>query len=96
MSKQLNLRVDESFAEGLERLSQKLGRSMASVLEAIGKPAIDAAEADLQFEADALTAWEGYELTGAHVSSESIESLFEDAHQRATLVARKRDACQEK
>lgn len=96
MAKQLNLRVDESFAASLERLSQKLGRSMASVLEAIGKPAIDAAEADLQFEADALLAWEEYELTGVHVSAESIESLFEDAHQKATLSAKKRDACQER
>lgn len=96
MSRQLNLRVDESFADGLERLSQKLGRSMASVLESIGKPAIEAAEADLQFEIDALAAWEEYELTGVHVSAESIENLFEDAHQKASLVAKNRDICQEK
>ena len=55
MSKQLNLRGDEKFAEQLENLSKKLGRSMASVLETIARPAIEAAEADLQFEKGLIT-----------------------------------------
>lgn len=96
MTRQLNLRVDESFAEALERLAKKMGRPMSFVLEAIGRPAIEAAETDLEFEADALAAWEEYELTGAHVSSEKIEALFEDAHHKATLVAEKLNKCQDK
>ena len=86
MTKQLNLRVDESFAAAIERLANKLGRPMASVLETVGWPAIIAAEADLQFEADALVAWEEYELTGTHVASAEIESLFEGALQKASSV----------
>jgi len=86
MTKQLNLRVDESFAATLERLANNLGRSMAAVLETIGRPALDAVEADLQFEADALTAWEEYELTGIHVSSTEIESIFEISLLRAGSV----------
>ena len=57
MSRQLNLRVNDEFAERLERLSRRLGRPMAAVLEAIGSPAIEAAESDLQFEAEALAAF---------------------------------------
>lgn len=90
MTKQLNLRVDESFAAAIERLANKLGRPMASVLETVGWPAIEAAEADLQFEADALAAWEEYELTGTHVASADIESLFEDSMHKATSVLKKR------
>lgn len=86
MSKQLNLRVDESFAAALERLAGKLGRSMASVLETVGWPAIDAAEADLQFEADALLAWEEYELTGRYIDATEIESLFDASLQKASQV----------
>ena len=87
MTRQLNLRVNESFADAIERLSQRVGRPMSSVLETVGWPAIEAAEADLQFEADALAAWEEYELTGEHVTSEEIEVLFDDALRKATTVA---------
>jgi predicted transcriptional regulator len=88
MSRQLNLRVNDEFAERLERLSRRLGRPMAAVLEAIGSPAIEAAESDLQFEADALAAWEDYQLTGRHVSAEEIDALFADALGRAAAVAK--------
>ncbi len=83
MTRQLNLRVDGKFAERLERLSRKMGRPMAAVLEAIGSPAIEAAETDIQFEAEALAAWEEYELTGTHMTSEAVENLFDDALARA-------------
>lgn len=89
MSRQLNLRVNDEFAERLERLSRKMGRSMAAVLEAIGSPAIEAAEADIQFEAEALAAWEDYELTGTHVTTEAVDTLFDDALRRAKSVAEK-------
>jgi predicted transcriptional regulator len=92
MTKQLNLRVDESFAATLERLASNLGRPMAAVLETIGRPALDAAEADLQFEADALLAWEEYELTGIHVSLTEIESMFETSLVRAGKVLKDRGA----
>ncbi|NOQ42626.1 MAG: hypothetical protein GQ563_09040 [Desulfuromusa sp.] len=90
MTKQLNLRVDESFAAAVERLANKLGRPMASVLETVGWPAIKAAEADLQFEADALMAWEEYELTGTHIALTEIESLFETSLQKAANMLKNR------
>lgn len=86
MTKQLNLRVDEAFAAAIERLAKKLNRPMAAVLESVGWPAIEAAEADLQFEADALAAWEEYELTGAHVAPTELESLFAESLQKAERV----------
>ncbi len=86
MTKQLNLRVDESFAAAIERLAKKLNRPMASVLESVSWPAIEAAEADLQFEADALIAWEEYELTGVCVASAEIEALFADSLKKAEIV----------
>ncbi len=89
MTRQLNLRVDDEFAERLERLSKTLGRPMAAVLEAIGTPAIEAAEADIQFEAEALAAWEEYELTGICESSERLDELFDHALLRAKAVAEK-------
>lgn len=89
MTRQLNLRVDDEFAERLERLSRKMGRSMAAVLEAIGSPAIEAAEADIQFEAEALAAWEEYELIGTHVTSEAVNTMFDEALDRAKSVAEK-------
>lgn len=92
MSRQLNLRVNDEFAERLERLARRLGRPMATVLEAVGTPAIESAEADLQFEAEALAAWEEYELTGAHVPAEALDTLFDAALLRATTVAAKRGA----
>ena len=90
MSRQLNLRVNDQFAERLEKLSRRLGRPMAAVLEEIGNPALEAAEADLRFEAEALAAWEEYQLTGAHVSAESLDALFADALRQAKSVAEKR------
>jgi predicted transcriptional regulator len=89
MTRQLNLRVDDEFAERLERLSRKMGRSMAAVLEAIGSPAIEAAESDIQFEAEALAAWEEYALTGTFVTAEAVNTLFDDALGRAKSVAEK-------
>jgi predicted DNA-binding protein len=89
MARQLNLRVNDEFAERLERLSRKMGRSMAAVLETVGSPAIEAAEADLQFEAEALAAWEDYELTGNHISAETVETLFDEALARARTIAEK-------
>ena len=89
MSRQLNLRVNDEFAERLERLSKKMGRPMAAVLEAIGSAAIEEAEADLQFEAEALAAWEEYQLTGIHEPAEAVDTLFDDALKRARTVAEK-------
>ena len=87
MKRQLNVRVDEEFIARLEGLSRKTGRPMGATLEAIGLPAIEEAEADLQFEADALAAWEEYELTGVHVTTEELASLFDAALARAAKVA---------
>lgn len=87
MSRQLNLRVSDEFAEHLERLARRLGRPMAAVLEAVGTPAIEAAEADARFEADALAAWEEYQLTGACVTVDAIDATFAKALQRARIVA---------
>lgn len=92
MSRQLNLRVNDEFAERLEKLSRRLGRPMAAVLEAVGTPAIETAEADLQFEAEALAAWEDYELTGNYVPVESVDELFATALFRAETVAAMRKA----
>jgi len=83
MTRQLNLRVNDLFAEAIERLSKATGRPMSSVIETVGWPAIEAAEEDLKFEADALAAWQEYELTGKHVTSDQIESLFDKALDRA-------------
>lgn len=90
MTRQLNLRVNDEFAERLERLSRQMGRPMAAVLEAIGSPAIAAVEADLQFEAEALAAWEEYQLTGIHVTTDAVDALFEDALGRAKSSAENR------
>jgi predicted transcriptional regulator len=87
MSRQLNLRVSDEFAENLERLAKRLGRPMAAVLEAVGTPAIEAAEDDARFEAEALAAWEEYQLTGACVSVEALDASFTKALQRARSVA---------
>ncbi len=89
MTRQLNLRVEDEFAEKLERLSKKMGRPMAAVLEAIGTPAIEAAEADIEFEAEALAAWEEYELTGICDASATLDELFDQALVRAKAVAEK-------
>lgn len=92
MSRQLNLRTSDEFAERLERLARKLGRPMASVLEAIGTPALEAAEADVQFEAEALEAYDTYQLTGAHVTQGDVASLFAAAKARARSVAERTGA----
>ena len=90
MSRQLNLRVTDDFADRLEKISRRLGRPMSSVLETLGNPALEAAEADLQFETEALAAWEDYQLTGTHVTSEAIDALFADSLRKATSEAEKR------
>lgn len=92
MSRQLNLRVSDEFVERLEKLSRRVGRPMAAVLEAVGTPAIEAAEADAQFEADALIAWEEYQLAGEHVTTEAIDEIFEEAVSRAKVVSKSRGA----
>lgn len=89
MSRLLNLRVSDEFAERLERLSRRLGRPISTVLEMVGTPAIKASEADAQFESEALAAWEEYQLTGGHVTAEAVDSLFADALARAGSVAEK-------
>lgn len=92
MTRQLNLRVDDKFAERLAALSKKIGRPMGAVLETIGAPAIEAAEADIQFEAEALAAWEEYELTGICEPAAKIDALFDHALARAKAVAEKKRA----
>jgi hypothetical protein len=59
---------------------------MSSVLETVGWPAIEAAEEDLKFEAEALAAWQEYELTGVHVTSDQVEGLFDKALDRAAVA----------
>ena len=90
MSRQLNLRGSDAFAEKLERVARKSGRPMAAVLEAVGTPALDAAEADARFEDEALAAWEEYQLTGASVDSATIDALFAEVSSRAGTVAKSR------
>jgi hypothetical protein len=60
---------------------------MAAVLEAVGTPAHEAAEADARFEAEALAAWEDYQLTGTCVAADAIDASFAKALQRAKSVA---------
>lgn len=90
MSRQLNLRVSDEFAEKLERVARKVGRPMAAVLESVGTPALDAAEADAQFEAEALAAWEEYQLSGKVVGADEIDTLFAEARTRAESAAKSR------
>lgn len=90
MSRQLNLRVSDAFAKKLERVARATGKPMSAVLESVGTPALDAAEADARFEAEALAAWEEYQLTGASVNVKAIEGLFEDALARAGSASRRR------
>ena len=92
MSRQLNLRTTDEFADRLERLARRLGRPMASVLEAIGTPALEAAEADAQFEAEALEAYDAYQLTGAHATKDDVASIFAAAKARARSGAARSDA----
>jgi hypothetical protein len=89
MSRQLNLPVGDPFARKLERVARSTGKPMSAGLGSIGTPALDAAEADARFEAEALAAWEVYQLTGASVSGPSIDGLFEDALARARSAFRR-------
>jgi predicted transcriptional regulator len=83
MSRQLNLRVSDEFARKLERVARRAGQPMAAVLEAVGTPALDEAEADARFEAEALEAWETYQLTGEKVEAGALDGLFAAATARA-------------
>jgi predicted transcriptional regulator len=90
MSRQLNLRVSDEFAKKLERVARSTGRPMATVLEALGTPALDEAEEDARFEADALAAWEEYQLSGVGVKAAELDALFDDAKHRAKASAKRR------
>jgi predicted transcriptional regulator len=79
MGSQLNLRVSDEFARKLERLARSTGQPMAAVLEAVSTPALDEAEADARFEAEALEAWEAYQLTGEAVETRALDGLFSAA-----------------
>lgn len=87
MSRQLNLRVSDQFAERLDRVAKRFGQPMATVIESLGTPALEAAEADAQFEAEAFTAWEDFQLTGKHVTSDAITAMFDEALTRSRAVA---------
>jgi predicted transcriptional regulator len=88
MSRQLNLRVSDEFAERLERVAKSSGRPMSAVLEAVGTPALDAVEADALFESEALAAWEAYQMNGVHVTTEAVDVLFGKALKQARSIAR--------
>jgi predicted transcriptional regulator len=90
MSRQLNVRVSDAFARTLERVAKRIGRPMAAVLEAIGAPALEAAEEDARFEAEALDAWEAYQLEGEAVAGPALAALFASARSRARAAARRR------
>ena len=87
MGRQLNLRVSDEFVERLDLVARNLGQSMATVLEKVSTPALELAEADALFEAEALEAWEEYQLTGKHVSADAIEALFAESLRKAQSVA---------
>jgi predicted transcriptional regulator len=90
MSRQLNVRVSEAFARTLERVARRTGRTMAAVLEAVGTPALEAAEEDARFEIEAFEAWEAFQLSGEAVDVPSLEALFTSARTRARAAARRR------
>lgn len=90
MSRQLNVRVSDAFARTLERVAKRTGRPMAAVLEAVGTPALEAVEEDARFEAEALEAWEAYQLAGEAVDSRTLDALFDAARTRARARARRR------
>ena len=90
MSRQLNVRVSDDFARTLERVAKRTGRPMAAVLEAVGAPALEAAEEDARFEAEAFEAWEAYQLTGEAVEAAALDGLFAAARARARASARRR------
>lgn len=90
MSRQLNVRVSDAFARTLERVARRTGRPMAAVLEAVGTPALEAVEEDARFEAEALEAWEAYQLDGETVSAEAMAVSFKTARARAGARRRPR------
>jgi predicted transcriptional regulator len=90
MSRQLNVRVSDAFARTLERVAKQTGRPMATVLEAISAPALEAAEEDARFEAEALEAWEAYQLDGETVDGPALAALFASARSRVRAGARRR------
>jgi len=90
MSRQLNVRVSDAFARTLERVARRTGRPMAAVLEAVGTPALEAAEEDARFEAEAFDAWEAFQLTGEAVDRTALEGLFTAARRRARGATRGR------
>lgn len=90
MSRQLNVRVSDAFARTLERVAKRTGRPMAAVLEAVGTPALEAAEEDARFETEALEAWEAYQLAGEAVEVRALDALFTSARARARASARRR------
>jgi len=89
-SRQLNLRVSDEFARKLERVARRTGRPMAAVLESVGAPALDAAEADARFEDEAFAAWEDYQLSGSAVDAAALDERFDAAVARARAVAKRR------
>jgi predicted transcriptional regulator len=91
MPRQLNVRVSEEFAARLEQLARKTGRSMGALLEDLGAQSIDYVEQDMRFEAEALQAWEDYQLTGKAVSDADIDAMFAAAHARAAEKAEHKD-----
>lgn len=90
MSRQLNVRVSDAFARTLERVAKRTGRPMAAVLEAVGAPALEAAEEDARFEAEALEAWEAYQLEGETVDGAALTALYASARSRARAASRRR------
>jgi predicted transcriptional regulator len=91
MPRQLNVRVSEEFAARLEQLARKTGRSMGALLEELGTQSIDYVEQDMRFEAEALQAWEDYQLTGKAVVNAEVDEMFAAAHNRAVECAERKD-----
>ena len=91
MPRQLNVRVSEEFAARLEHLARKTGRSMGALLEELGSQSIDYVEQDMRFEAEALQAWEDYQLTGKAVANAEIETMFAAAYNTAAKCAERKD-----
>jgi predicted transcriptional regulator len=89
MSRRLNVRVRDAFARTLERVAKRTGRPMAVVLEAVCTPALEAAEEDARFEAEAIEAWEAYQLTGETVDARALDARFTSARIRARAGARR-------
>jgi predicted transcriptional regulator len=92
MSRQLNLRVSDQFADNLDRMARRMGKPMATVLEALGTPALEAAETDAIFESEALEAWEEYQLKGVCLTTSVIDEMFADAFERAKVVLKETDS----